>query len=254
MDNEFTIDALEEVYEDLGWTDILLLSLIGVAGGVLGQFIFDLCNSYTNGALNSFLISLIIKPLNLFAKTPTNYNFWPSIDISIFLFRWILGAGAIGLSLGLAMKFEFKKVLYMFAIGCLIGLVSWLASSYAIELIPGIWQALVAAPGITQIVLTCSMIGLLFSLTVHEFRTLSLFFRFMFAGFLGGLVGKYISVFSTAALLRFLISIQSIFETGINPVRLADAMFVTFLVNLFSLIFLKEYLRMKIKAVQKAGK
>lgn len=254
MAKELSLDALKEVDEDLGWNDIVLLSLIGVAGGVLGQLIFDVWNASTGGLLNGYLISILVTPLNHFAPSATNYNFWPSLNISIFLFRWILGSGAIGLSLGLAMKFKVKKVLYMFALGCLVGMAGWLATSYFVDLAYGKWLAYVATPFTIEAVLPCMLIGSFLSLSVSEFRNVSLFFRFLFAGFLGGLVGKYIEVFFTAAMAMFLFEFRGIFETGINPVRLTDALFVMFLTNLFCLIFLKGYLRKKIEIVKKADK
>jgi hypothetical protein len=228
------------IYKSLGWGKVFLLSPLGAMGGVLGQIIFDLCNNYTEGLLSGFLVSIIIKPLNLFS--PGGVNFWSSFDIAIFLFRWILGTGSIGLSFGVALRFSAKKNLFTFITGCLIGLISWLTTGYIIGLVPSDWYSFLTVPYMVQAVLpgilTCSLLNL----SIKEIRPFT--FKFLLAGFLGGFLGTKLNLISTSAFIMH-VPLIHIFGQNINTVRIMDAILVMFLINLISLSFLKESLKSK---------
>lgn len=229
-------------YKSLGWGKVFLLSPLGAIGGVMGQIIFDLYNNYTDGLLSGFLVSIVIKPLNLLSKSQQEFNFWPSFDMAIFLFRWILGAGAIGLSFSIALQFSTKKSFLIFISGCLIGLMSWLSTGYMVGLVPLEWYSFLTVPYMVKAVLPGTLMCFLLSLVIKQVRPFS--FKLMLAGFLGGLLGTKINLISTTLFIRN-VELFNIFGGNINVVRIKDAILVMFFINLICLIFLKESLKSK---------
>lgn len=207
-------------YKSLGWRKVFLLSPLGVIGGLMGQIIFDLYNNYTDGLLSGFLVSIIIKPLNLFSKSQQEFNFWPSFDMVIFLFRWMLGAGAIALSFSIALQFSTKKSFLTFIIGCLIGLTSWLATGYIAWLVPSDWYSFLTVPYMVQAVLPGILMCFLLSLSIKEIRPFP--FKFMLAGFFGGLLGTKLNLISTSIFIRN-VDLLNIFGGNINVVRIVNA-------------------------------
>ncbi len=231
--------------KNLDWGKVFLLSPLGAIGGVIGQIIFDLHNNYTDGLLSSFLVSIIIKPLNFFS--PEGVNFWSSFDMAIFLFRWILGAGAIGLAFSIALQLSNKRIAFVFFIGCLIGLIGWLATGYLTALVPFKSYRLfnspyIPVPYMVRSVLPGILMCSLLSLSIKEIRPFT--FKFMLAGFLGGLLGTQLNLLSTSIFIRD-VDLIHLLGRSINVVRIVDAILVLFLINLICISFLKESLKSK---------
>ena len=233
------------IYKSLGWRRVFLLSPLGAIGGVIGQIIFDLFNNYTDGILSGFLVSIIIKPLNLFS--PEGVNFWPSFDMAIFLFRWMLSTGAISLAFSIALQLSNKRVAFIFFIGCLIGLISWLATGYVVEFVPPDWYRFLTIPYMIHAVLPGILACFLLSLSIKEIRPF--ISKFMLAGFLGGLLGTKLDLVSTAIFIRH-VDLINTFGRNINVPRIVDAILVMFLINLICLSFLKESLKSKISIIK----
>lgn len=218
---------------DLGltWKRVLLLATLAVLGAVVGQLVFDVANALTGGLVSGFLVNRLIKPIVS--------DFWPAFDTSMYLFRWALGACGIGLSFALALHFPAKKAVGTLLLGCAAGLVGWLLTACVADKIP------ILIPFIFRIILPPAFIFLVLGIALRDLRTMTP--KLILGAVIGAIVGTilYMSLFglTLGILVQFLMALQQTWFIAINPVRLIDAIFVTFTVNLLCLSLLKKRLQ-----------
>ncbi|MCJ7664743.1 MAG: hypothetical protein MUO24_10970 [Desulfobacterales bacterium] len=223
----------------LTWGKVLLLAPIAALGAVVGQLVFDVTNALTGGLVSGFLTNILIKPIVPY--------FWPAFDTSIFLFRWALGAGGIGLSFALALRFSPEKAVGTSLIGCAAGLIGWLLTSCVADKIP------ILIPFIFRIVLPPTFIFLILGITLSDLRKITL--KLMFGAALGAIVGTILVallvMLSLGTTMQLLSALSQAGLASINPIRLIDAIFVMLSINLICLSLLKKRLQKSVRVLHK---
>jgi uncharacterized membrane protein YfcA len=228
-----TSDKNEHRKSRLTWLRVLLLTPVAVIGGFIGQIAFDQINTSTDGLLSGFLVNIVIQPIVR--------DFWHSFDMSTALLRWVVGSGALALSIAFYLRASTKKTCGMLLAGCLSGLFGFLLSGFLLEIVPMQIYGWLAFPFTIGKILPPMIICFFIGLVLKETRRLS--WKFALAGLLGGLLGAKLTIFSPATLLRMIGMMQNNGFQHINPVRLIDTFFVMLFTNLLVLSFLNESLR-----------
>jgi len=223
----------------LSWESVLLLAPIAVLGAVVGQLVFDVSNALTGGLVSGFLVNILIKPIVPY--------FWPAFDTSIFLFRWVLGAGGIGLSFALALRFSPGKAVGASLIGCAAGFVGWLLTSCVADKIP------ILSPYIFRIILPPAFIFLVLGITLSDLRNITL--KLMLGAAIGAIAGTILVavlvMLTLGATMHLLRALSQAGLAAINPIRLIDAIFVMLSINLICLSLLKRRLQKGVRVLQK---
>lgn len=227
-----------EVDVDLTWKRILILASVAALGALAGQLAFDISNALTGGLVSGFLVNILCKI--------TAHDFWPAFDTSIFLFRWLLGAGGIGLSFALALRFSLPKTVGTSLLGCAAGAGGWILTSYVADKIP------ILVPIIFRIILPPAFIFLVLGITLNDLRKIT--HKLMFGAILGAIVGTILFYALIALLLApTVVLLYGLSKTGldaINPIRLLDAIFVMFSTTLICLSLLKKRVQKSVQGLQ----
>ncbi len=223
--------AKTEVDVDLTWKRRLILASVAALGALVGQLAFDISNAFTGGLVSGFLVNILCKI--------TAPDFWPAFDTSIFLFRWLLGAGGIGLSFALALRFSLPKTVGTSLIGCAAGAGGWILTSYVADKIP------ILIPYIFRIILPPAFIFLVLGITINDLRNIT--HKLILGAILGAIVGTILFgalvVLSLGPTMHLLYALSKTGWAAINPIRLIDAIFVMFSINLICLSLLKKRLQ-----------
>ncbi|MBN1366247.1 MAG: hypothetical protein JW976_15710 [Syntrophaceae bacterium] len=231
----------------LMWLRVLLLTPMAVIGGFIGQIAFDLINTNpsTYGKLNSFLIDIIIQPIV--------HDFWHAFGISIALLRWVFGSGALALSISFYLRVSAKKLFGMFLAGCFLGFIGFLLVGFLLEVVPMEVYRWLAVPYTVERVMPPMIICFLIGLILKETRSFS--WKFALAGFLGGLLGTKLIIFSSMELYQIIDTMLiNIGLQHVNAMRLIETFFIMLFTNFLCLSFLNESLRYKeIKATKGNG-
>jgi hypothetical protein len=233
----------------LAWKRVFALFPIGAIGALGGQVIFDIANYLSGGRVVGFLVSLI--------NSPQGQGFWGSLEIAIFLLRWIFGAGALGLSFALALGFSARRAFYVFSLGCLLGASSWVSTGYLVARIPSdLYIPLVPLSGMhlpffspytVKALLPGILVCLSLGLATKEFRPF--FLKLSLAGLLGGVLGTELNLALAGPIVRFIMESGDTVYLGLNPVRITGAVLVTAFINLTGLVLIKETLRKRARPI-----
>lgn len=227
----------------LAWKRVFALFPVGAVGALWGQAVFDISNYLSRGRVVGFLALLI--------NSPQNHGFWGSLEIAIFLLRWVFGAGALGLSFALAIGLGARRAFYVFSLGCLFGAVCWVSTGHMVAWIPpDLYIPLVPVSGMhlpffspytVKALLPGILVCLLLGLVIKDFRPF--FLKLTLAGLLGGVMGTELNLALASPLIKLIIKSGGTIYMGLNPVRITGAVLVTAFINLIGLVFIKETFR-----------
>jgi len=204
----------------------------------VGQLAFDISNALTGGLVSGFLVNTLCKT--------TAPDFWPAFDTSIFLFRWLLGAGGIGLSFALALRFSLPQTVGTSLMGCAAGAGGWILTSYVADKIP------ILMPIIFRIILPPAFIFLVLGITLNDLRNIT--HKLMLGAIFGAIVGTILFgalvVLLLGPTMKLLSALSHTGCAAINPIRLIDAIFVMFSINLICLSLLKKRVQKNVQGLQ----